>query len=59
MAVRLALSHAKQQGYAKAVAWIRKNNVASLALHRKLGFMVISEGVSKKGYEVFKLEKQI
>jgi RimJ/RimL family protein N-acetyltransferase len=51
--VSLALAHAKDNGYSIAVAQVRKNNEASIALHKKLGFDLDHEYVNKHGNEVY------
>jgi len=58
-AVELALEHAKQKGYTKAVAQISVNNLASIALHKKLDFSIVSKYINRKGNEVYDLEKSI
>jgi RimJ/RimL family protein N-acetyltransferase len=58
-AVELALEYAKQKGYTKAVAQISVNNIASIALHKKLDFSIISKYINRKGNEVYDLEKPI
>ena len=58
-AVETALEYAKQKGYTKAVAQIRVNNTASIALHKKLGFSIINRRINRKGNEVYDLEKPI
>lgn len=56
-AVTLAMKYAKQIGYIKASAQVRRDNTASVALHHKLGFHVCGEGINKKGNPVFWFEK--
>lgn len=51
--VTLALNHAKNNGYKIAVAQVRKNNTASIALHRKLGFDIDHEFINVHGNEVY------
>jgi len=58
-ALRLALDHAKNLGYAKATAQVRKNNTASIKLHEKCGFTRSGECVTSRGNEAFLFEKDI
>ena len=58
-AVSLALEYAKTLGYTKAAAQVRQDNTASIALHRKLGFSLVSEFVNRKGQPVYAFEKAI
>lgn len=51
--VSLALDHAKKNGYKIAVAQVRKNNTASIALHKKLGFEIDHEFVNVHGNAVY------
>ena len=48
----LALQHAKQSGYTAAVAEVREDNAASIALHEKLGFSVEERRINKHGNPV-------
>lgn len=53
-AMKLALDVAKNKGYEIASAQIKKDNVASIALHKKLGFESdFYPYTNKKGNEVF------
>ena len=54
-----AMAYVKQMGFTKAVAQVRTDNIASIALHKKLGFQVRKEYVNKKGNPVFWLEKEL
>ena len=54
-----ALEYAKTLGYTTAVAQVRQDNTASIALHRKLGFAVASEFINSKGNPVVAFEKAI
>lgn len=54
-----ALTYAKQQGFARAVAQVRTDNAASIALHNKLGFCLRKEYLNKKGNAVFGFEKAL
>jgi len=58
-AVALVLEHAKALGYKTAFSQVRKNNTASIGLHKKCGFVVTGEGVSGRGNEVFFYEKDL
>ena len=44
-----------QTTYHTITAQIRKDNNASLALHRKLGFQIVAEFVNKRGHPVYSL----
>ena len=48
----LALDYAREMGYAVAVADVREENAASIALHEKLGFEVGTRCLSKNGNPV-------
>lgn len=48
----LALDHARQMGYSSAVAEVRENNAASIALHEKLGFSCVDRRINKHGNPV-------
>lgn len=54
-----ALEYAKRIGFIKAVAQVRKDNSASIALHKKLGFIVCKQYTNKKGNPVFWFEKDL
>ena len=54
-----AMTFVKQMGFTKAVAQVRTDNIASIALHKKLGFQMCKEYVNKKGHSVFWLEKEL
>ncbi|MBQ9133247.1 MAG: GNAT family N-acetyltransferase [Clostridia bacterium] len=58
-AMEMALAYAKAQGYKIAVAQIRKNNIASIRLHEKLGFALESETINRHGNEVFVYTKTL
>ena len=58
-ALNLLFDFAKQHGYLAITAQIRKDNEASLALHHKLGFEILSEFINKRGNTVFSLEKSL
>ena len=53
------LTYANAMNYQTATAQIRKDNVASLALCKKLGFSVIGESVSSRGNPVYNLTKSV
>ncbi len=50
---------AKSYGYPTASWQVRKDNTASLALCKKLGFTIVSEAVSSRGKPVYNLIKSI
>lgn len=52
-AVILALNYASRLGYNIAVAPVRIDNIASIALHKKLGFEIEHEYVNSKGNAVY------
>lgn len=52
-AVSLAMAHARNDGYKIAVATVRIDNNASVALHKKLGFEIDHEYVNTKGNKVY------
>ena len=58
-AISQLLTMANAYGYHTAAWQVRKDNAASLALCRKLGFTVVSEGMSKRGKPVYNLVKSI
>lgn len=51
----LKLLWEQSQGYHTITAQIRKDNTASLALHRKLGFEIVNEFVNRRGHPVYSL----
>ena len=57
--VHEALAHAKRLGFKKAVAQVRKDNLASIALHNKLGFTLCKEYTNPKGRLVLWFEKTL
>lgn len=59
VAVWSALERAKRMGYSKAVAQVRRDNDASIALHQKLGFAQCRSYVNKKGHPVLEFEKDL
>ena len=58
-AISQLLTMANACGYNTATGQVRKDNAASLALCRKLGFTTVSEGISKRGKPVYNLLKSI
>ena len=52
-AMRQAYDYAKKSGYKIATAQIRKNNIASIRLHEKLGFILDCEMLNKRGNEIY------
>lgn len=59
IAVKHSLEYAKQIGYTYAVAQVRQDNCASIALHRKLGFDLCEKFVNKNGHFVFLFKKSL
>ena len=51
--MKQAYNYAKKSGYKIATAQIRKDNVASIRLHEKLGFILDCEMLNKRGNEVY------
>ena len=51
--MKQAYNYAKKSGYKIATAQIRKDNVASIRLHEKLGFILDCELLNKRGNEVY------
>ena len=58
-AVTQVLNLAAQWGCKTVTAQIRKDNVASLALHDQLGFVITHEFVNKRGNPVLELTKKL
>ena len=58
-AVSQLLTMANAYDYHTATAQVRQDNVASLALCKKLGFTIVSEGISKRGRPVYNLVRSI
>ncbi len=52
-AMKQAYEYAKKRGYKIATAQIRKDNIASLQLHKKLGFVLDCEMINKRENEVY------
>ena len=53
------LTYANAMNYRTATAQVRKDNVASLALCKKLGFSVSGESISSRGNPVYNLTKSV
>ena len=51
--MKQAYEYAKKSGYKIATAQIRKDNIASIQLHKKLGFALDREMINKRGNEVY------
>lgn len=58
-AVLQLLQHAKEKGYRTVTAQVRQDNIASLALHNKLGFTILSDFTNKRGHLVYSLSREI
>lgn len=56
---QLALAYAKSIGYTEAIAQVRVENLASRALHEKLGFTLDKIYVSIKGREVCEYKREL
>ena len=54
-----ALRYAKSRGYTVATASVRKDNPASIALHKKLGFEEREERLSRNGKPVYVFIKHL
>ena len=59
LAVRTALERATRMGYTKAIAQIRQDNTASIALHQKLGFTLCRSYTNKNGHPVSEFSKPL
>ncbi len=55
----LAFEAARRRGCKTITSQVRKDNAPSLALHRKLGFRTVGEGISRRGHPVVLLEKAL
>ncbi len=51
--MKIAIQIAKDKGYKIASAQIKKDNTASINLHKKLGYYLDDEYFNKKGNEVY------
>ena len=58
-AILQLLTIANAHGYRTATAQVRKDNIASLALCKKLGFIVVNEAISRRGKPVYNLVMSI
>lgn len=58
-ALALALQRARARGAAKATAQVRKNNIASIKLHEKSGYIRCGECINARGNAVYQYEKTI
>ena len=56
---REALRYAKSRGYTVATASVRKDNPASIALHKKLGFEEREERLSRNGKSIYVFIKHL
>ena len=56
---REALRYAKKLGYTMAAASVRKDNSASIALHKKLGFEECEQRLSRNGKPIYVFEKRL
>lgn len=54
-AICLAFDLARRRGYRQMTVQVLRDNTASLALHRKLGFQTVREEVSRRGHLVWLL----
>lgn len=59
LAVITALERATLLGYTKAIAQIRQDNTASIALHQKLGFTLCRSYTNKNGHPVSEFFKPL
>ena len=59
LAVRIALERANLMGYTKAIAQIRQDNTASIALHQKLGFAQCRSFLNRHDHSVFEFQKPL
>ena len=59
LTVIAALEQAKLMGYRKALAQIRQDNTASIALHKKLGFTLYRSYTNKNGHPVLEFRKEL
>ena len=58
-AVSLLLQYAKDLGFQTVTAQIRQDNVASLALHDKLGFQIVDSFINKRGNPIHSLVRSL
>ncbi len=58
-AMFILLNKAKENGYTVAEAQIRLNNLASIKLHEKLGYVKANQIINRNGNEVFVYTKDL
>lgn len=58
-AMQLAMTYAAKLAFTRAASQIRKDNTASIALHKKLGFCFAQEFVNQRGHSVVWAEREI
>lgn len=51
--ISLVIKESKQKGYNAIINQVRTDNVESICLHRKLGFVVNKKYINRKGKEVY------
>jgi hypothetical protein len=54
----LLIDYAHKKHYAVVTAQVRKNNAASIRLHKKCGFQIVSENISRRGIPCWIFELQ-
>ena len=59
LATKTAIERANLMRYSKAIAQIRQDNTASIALHKKLGFTQCRSYINKNGHSVFEFQKTL
>ena len=52
-AVAMSLQYAKARGFKVVSVQVRQDNIASLALHKKLGFLITDSFCNKRGHWVY------
>ena len=55
-ATKQAMTEAKSLGYQTMTSQVRQDNIASIALHKKIGFTMTNATVNSRGREVFLYE---
>ena len=58
-AVSMSLQYAKEGGFKVVSVEIRQDNIASLALHKKLGFLITDSFCNKRGHLVYTLSMKL
>jgi len=58
-AFNLILKKAKKQGYTRIISSCIKNNIASINLHKKVGFYLIKEEINSAGNKMCRWEMTI